>query len=135
MTTAQIKLIKKTWRLLRQVDTLLVGDLFYNKLFADTPSLRRMFPKKMDEQYQKLISMLNTIVARLEHMEDLTQEIICMARRHAGYGVRPAHYKMVGNALLWTLQHGLGSDWTPEVKEAWTACYSTLLHTMVQAAG
>ena len=28
---------------------------------------------------------------------------------------------MVAEALLWTLENGLGSDLTPEVKDAWIA--------------
>jgi len=119
--------------MIRQIDPLLVGDLFYSKLFTDTPSLRRMFPKKMDDQYNKLVNMLNIVIARLERLDELTDDIAEMAQRHVGYGVRPAHYKLVGSALLWTLQHGLGKDWTPEVKDAWTKCYTTLSNAMINA--
>jgi hemoglobin-like flavoprotein len=134
MTAEEIKLIKKTWRLIRQVDPLLLGDLFYSKLFSDKPSLRNMFPKKMEEQYNKLIDMLNAVVSRLERLDEINTEIIEMGRRHISYGVRPAHYKIVGSALLWTLQKGLGNDWTPDVKNAWTQCYTTLADTMINAS-
>lgn len=134
MTDEQIKLVKRSWRLIRQVDPLIVGDLFYSKLFSDTSSLRGMFPKRMDDQYRKLMDMLNTIVARLERLDELNRDIIEMARRHSGYGVRPAHYKIVGSTLLWTLQQGLGADWTPEVKDAWVTCYTKLSNTMINAA-
>ena len=56
-----------------------------------------------------------------------------MAQRHVGYGVKPAHYKLVGNALLWTLEKGLGDDWTQDVKAAWTACYTILADTMIKS--
>jgi hemoglobin-like flavoprotein len=134
MTVEQIKLVKSTWRMIRQVDPALVGDLFYSKLFADTPSLRHLFPKRMEGQYRILIDMLNTVIARLERLDELSVEIADMARRHVDYGVRPAHYKMVGTALLWTLQQGLGKDWTPEVKDAWLKCYTTLSDTMISAS-
>jgi hemoglobin-like flavoprotein len=88
----------------------------------------------MNEQYRKLMDMLNIVVARLDNLDELTNEISGMARRHLGYGVRPAHYKMAGSALLWTLQQGLGNDWTPEVKEAWIKCYSTLADVMISAS-
>lgn len=120
--------------MIRQVDPALVGDLFYSKLFADTPSLRHLFPKQMGEQYRKLVDMLNTVVARLERLDELSVEVADLARRHVEYGVRPAHYKLVGNALLWTLQQGLGKDWTPEVKDAWVKCYTTLSYTMISAS-
>ena len=134
MTEEQIILIKKTWKLFRDINPLMVGDTFYSKLFADNPGLRKMFPKYMNEQYTKLIDMLSTIVARLDHLGDLTIEIMAMARRHVQYGVKPEHYPLVGKALLWTLEQGLGKDWNEAVKEAWTKCYNTLADTMIKAS-
>ncbi len=133
MTPEQIQLVKKTWRVFRGIKPETVGDLFYSKLFADNPGLRKMFPRNMQEQYQKLIDMLNAIVIRLNQLEELSDEIAAMARRHEGYGVKTSHYKLVGAALLWTLQKGLGDDWTPEVEKAWTTCYTVLSDTMIGA--
>lgn len=134
MTDAEIRLVKQSWRILRAIDPAIVGDLFYSKLFMANPSLRNMFPKKMDEQYNKLIDMLSVIIARLDRMDELNDDIAAMARRHVHYGVRPAHYKLVGNALLWTLRQGLGQDWTLDVEQAWTKCYANLADTMMRAA-
>ena len=134
MTEEQVRLVKKTWRMIRDINPEIVGDLFYSKLFSDKPSLRGMFPKQMSMQYNKLMDMLSTIIAKLERLDELTNDIAEMARRHVNYGVRPAHYKIVGGALLWTLEHGLGKDWTPEVKEAWVKCYSTISDTMINAS-
>jgi hemoglobin-like flavoprotein len=134
MTDEQIILIKKTWKLFRDINPLMVGDTFYSKLFTDNPALRKMFPKQMNEQYTKLIDMLSTIVARLDHLNDLTGEIEAMARRHVHYGVKPEHYRLVGNALLWTLRQGLGRDWDEKVEEAWTKCYTTLADAMIKAS-
>ena len=133
MTDAEIRLVKQTWRTLRAIDPVIVGDLFYSKLFIANPSLRNMFPKKMDEQYTKLMDMLSVIIARLDRMDELNEDIAAMARRHVHYGVRPAHYKLVGNALLWTLRQGLGQDWTIDLEQAWTKCYSNLADTMMRA--
>jgi hemoglobin-like flavoprotein len=57
-----------------------------------------------------------------------------MGRRHKDYGVQPAHYGIVGTALLGTLEQGLGKTFTPEVKEAWAAAYDILAMTMQEAA-
>ncbi len=48
---------------------------------------------------------------RAPHLEEV-------GRRHVGYGVRDAHYATVGNALLWTLEHGPHEAFTPEVRDA-----------------
>ena len=133
MTDEQIQFIKKSWKKFRGVNPALVGDLFYSKLFIDNPSLRKMFPTDMEKQYEKLIDMLNAIVIRLDKLQEMSAEIQAMAQRHIGYGVKPAHYKLVGNALLWTLEKGLGDDWTQDVKNAWTACYTLLADTMIKS--
>lgn len=126
--------IKRSWRLFQQIDPLLVGGLFYDKLFTDQPSLRRLFNVPMDAQAQKLVDMLTAIVMHLDRMDEMQEDLVALARRHVSYGVKPTHYHSVGTALLWTLQQGLGADWTPAVKEAWTACYSSLAETMIAAA-
>lgn len=133
MTKEQIALVKKTWRMFRGLNPATVGDLFYSKLFADNPSLRKMFPSDMEQQYQKLIDMLNAIVSHLDRLDDMSEEIAEMAIRHSNYGVKSSHYSLVGNALLWTLQKGLGNDWNEEVKNAWTNCYVLLSDTMIKS--
>jgi nitric oxide dioxygenase len=50
------------------------------------------------------------------------------------YGARPEHYPVVGPALLWTLEQGLGKEWTGEVADAWTAAYAMLSDFMINQA-
>ncbi|MFA9474286.1 MAG: globin domain-containing protein [Filomicrobium sp.] len=41
-----------------------------------------------------------------------------LGRKHVDYGVKDEHYQPVGEALIFTLEKGLGGDFTPEVKDA-----------------
>jgi hemoglobin-like flavoprotein len=132
MTEKQVITIRKSWRVFRGIDPKVVGDAFYSKLFHDHPELRRMFPKNMDEQYKKLIDMLSTIVSRVDDLEGLGNDIAAMAKRHVAYGVKPFHYQLVGDALLWTLQQGLGKEWNDEVRKAWALCYEQLSQAMIR---
>lgn len=132
MTEKQILLVKKSWKVFRDIDPGKIGDVFYSKLFIDHPELRKMFPRNMEEQYKKLIDMLSTIVSRLDHLNELNDDIYAMAQRHVAYGVKDYHYKMVGDALMWTLQQGLGKDWSGELNEAWAACYNSLAGAMMK---
>lgn len=134
MTKEEIILIKRTWKLFREINPVVVGDTFYSKLFLDNPSVRKMFPKDMNQQYQKLIDMLSTIVGRLDNLDELSSDIVAMGQRHVAYGVKPAQYQKVGDALLWTLEQGLGKDFTPAVKDAWAKCYTTLANAMINAS-
>ena len=134
LTKNETALIKKSWGLLRKIDPIVLGDVFYSKLFFDNPELRKMFPEDMEGQYRKLLDMLNTIIERLEKIDELKGDIVPMAKRHEGYGVKPEHYSAVGIALIWTLQKRLGTEWTDEVRSAWVNCYAILSGTMITVA-
>jgi len=134
MNKEEILLVKKTWNIFREIDPVLVGDVFYSKLFFDMPSLEKLFHTPREEQSRKLIEMLSVIVGRLDNLEELTGEIKQLAIRHVQYGVKEHHYKAVGTALLWTLQQGLGRDWNEEVSDAWGVCFQILSDTMINAS-
>jgi len=134
MTDKQIILIKNSWKIFRGIAPGLVGEVFYSRLFMMMPSLKSMFSNSMTDQYKKLTDMLSFVVARLEKLDEVAAPAGELAIRHIQYGVKPDHYKLVGQALLWTLEKGLGKDWNDELKEAWTACYTILADTMIAAA-
>ena len=75
------------------------------------------------------------VVQGLDHLEALVPTFADLGRRHAQYGVTEGHYDAVGAALLWTLEQGLGSGWTPEAKAAWSGAYALLADVMRGAAG
>ena len=133
MNEGQIALIKKSWSIFKGIDPLLVGDVFYSRLFFRAPSLRKMFSASMNSQYKKLVDMLSLIVARLERPDEITQEIKELAMKHVGYGVKQQHYEVVGECLLWTLEQGLGNDWNEEIKAAWSSCYNMIAGAMLSA--
>jgi len=108
--------------------------LFYRRLFELDPSLRTMFRGDMAEQRRKLMNMIGAAVRGLDRLEQLVPVVQDLGRKHVGYGVEDRHYDTVGAALLWTLEKGLGSGFTPEVKEAWAAVYGLLASTMQNAA-
>ena len=75
-----------------------------------------MFPEDLTEQKKKLMAMLVTAVTNLHKLEMILPAVKALGERHKGYGVTAVHYAPVGAALLWTLEKGLGADFTPEVK-------------------
>ena len=107
--------------------------LFYSRLFELDPSLRPMFRGDMATQRRMLMQVLTQAVKGLDRLDQLVPVVQSLGRRHVGYGVRDAHYDIVGAALLWTLEMGLGNAFTPEVKEAWATVYGLLATTMKEA--
>jgi nitric oxide dioxygenase len=134
MTGDQIALVKHSWKVFRDIDPAIIGDVFYSKLFVEAPYVRHMFKTPRPAQSKKLIDMISMIVGRLDRLSELTEDIKKLAVRHVDYGVKPSHYKAVGIALLWTLQQGLGKDWNDATREAWESCYKMLSDTMIDAA-
>jgi len=108
--------------------------LFYARLFEMDPGLRPLFRSDMREQGKKLMQMIGACVNGLDALDQLVPTVKDLGRRHAGYGVTDAHYETVGGALLWTLERGLGSAFTPAVQAAWTTVYTVLATTMKAGA-
>ena len=132
MTNQQIELVQSSWKKVQPIaDT--AGTLFYNRLFEIAPEVRPLFPKNMQPQIKKLMSMLGMVVVGLSRLDALIPQVQGLGKRHNNYGVKAAHYAKVGEALLWTLEQGLGKAWNEELKNAWTTAYVTLANVM-QAA-
>ena len=134
MTEEQMILVRSSWKTFRNVNPSLIANVFYSKLFFDNPKLRKMFPEDMDKQHLKFVDMLNVMISRIDSTEDTTEKIKALAKRHVGYGVRTEHYQFIGNALLWTIEKGLGNDWNDAIKEAWDAYYNMIAGIMIEAA-
>jgi len=133
MTPTQVELVQTSFSHLQPMAAN-VGRIFYDRLFEIDPSLRPMFRGDMEEQSRKLMQMLGTAVATLKRPEQLLPVVQNLGRRHAGYGVTDAHYVKVGAALIWTLQRGLGDEFTTAVCEAWVSMYEWITSTMRSAA-
>ena len=110
------------------------AEMFYNRLFEIAPEARELFKGDMKSQGNKLMKMLATAVAGLNDMDALVPAVQELGRRHVKYGAQPEHYKPVGEALIWTLEKGLGDKFTPAVRNAWVTTYGVLSDAMIAAA-
>jgi len=110
------------------------AELFYGRLFELDPALKPLFKGDMTEQGQKLMSTLGVAVGSLDNLDALIPVLQNLGRGHVAYGVQDSHYDTVGAALLWTLEQGLGDDFTPDVKDAWAEVYTIVATVMKEAA-
>lgn len=134
MTFHQIQLVKESYQRVSALPAEAVGQLFYGRLFGIAPEVRPLFIRtSVPEQSKKLLATLTYVITRLDQLDSVVADVETLARRHVQYGVQEHHYVLVGQALLWTLEQGLGDAWTPEVQAAWQACYMLLSETMINA--
>ena len=133
MTPEQVAMVQESFKKVVPIAGT-AANLFYGRLFEIAPEVRALFPEDLKEQKKKLIGMLATAVTNLHQVDKILTAVEDLGRRHVGYGVTAQQYEPVGAALLWTLEKGLGNDFTPPVKEAWTETYMTLAGVMQTAA-
>jgi nitric oxide dioxygenase len=133
MTPEQVKLVQDSFAKVAPISDK-AAEIFYDRLFMVAPQVRTLFPDDMSEQRRKLMATLAVVVNGLTNLETILPAARALAKRHVEYGAQPAHYPVVGETLLWTLERGLGPEWKPEVAEAWTSAYATLSTFMIGEA-
>ena len=133
MTPDQVKLVQESFSKVAPISET-AAVLFYDRLFETAPQVKAMFPTDMTEQRKKLMATLAVVVNGLGNLQSILPAASALATRHVSYGAKAEHYPVVGAALLWTLEKGLGEAWTPEVADAWTTAYGTLSGFMISEA-
>jgi nitric oxide dioxygenase len=133
MTSEQVELVQQSFSKVAPISEQ-AAVIFYDRLFEVAPSVRAMFPNDMRDQRKKLMATLAVVVNGLTNIEAVLPAASALAKRHVKYGAVPEHYPVVGGALLFTLEKGLGEGWTPELAAAWTAAYGTLSTYMISEA-
>jgi hemoglobin-like flavoprotein len=133
LTSRQIELVENSWDyiLLNSPET---GAIFYKRLFSIDPGLRQLFKGDINIQSQKLVAMITFAVHKLNNLDEVISDVRTLGIRHKNNLVETAHYQTVASALLWTLEKALHHEWNEEVKDAWTAVYTALSVTMIEAA-
>ncbi|KYC38377.1 Globin domain protein [Scytonema hofmannii PCC 7110] len=133
MSMSKVDLVQSTFAKVQPIaDT--VAELFYQRLFELSPSLRPLFKGSMEDQQRKLMSTLAIAVEGLRQPQAIIKAVQQLGKRHADYGVMAQYYDVVGEALLWTLEQGLGEAFTPQVRRAWEEAYKFLSEIMKDAA-
>ena len=133
MTPHQVELVQSSWEKVVPI----AGDaakLFYGRLFEVAPQVRTLFKHDVEEQGKKLMTIVTTVVRGLKHFDRLEMTVWQLGRRHVAYGAVEAHYNVVADVLLWTLQQGLGAAFTAEVRQAWEAALGIIAGVMIGGA-
>lgn len=131
VTSDQADIVRLTWRAVLPVgDTF--AELFYRRLLALDPELRKLFRSDLLEQGRHLTAMLSVASANIGKPERITVALRNLGKRHVAYGVRPKDFANFEDALLFALEHALIDVFTPEVKAAWRAAYALLTGMMLE---
>jgi hemoglobin-like flavoprotein len=141
MTPSQIRLVRNSFSKIEPIATQ-VGEAFYNKLFNKSPETRNLFKRDMSYQHAKFMSVVNELVGLhlrslislpvtlMNSAEAAMPAIHMLGKRHAEFGVTPAHFDMMRSALLETFSELLGNEFTPQMREAWESAFDVMASVM-----
>lgn len=126
MTQDDITLVRKSWaQVVPIADTAM--RMFYETLFDADDRVARLFAgTDMTVQRRHLAEAIDLVVARIEDPTTLAPVLQDLGARHAGYGVSEGDFATVGQALLSTLERGLGDNWTDAHARAWGAAWAAV---------
>ncbi len=111
-------------------------EVFYRNLFAAAPEVRPLFAKTdMKRQRAMLLAALVLLRNSLRDLDALVPKLHAMGARHAGYGVTPEMYPLVGQVLLASMAELAGDAWSADLADAWSDAYGVVASTMLDGAG
>jgi hemoglobin-like flavoprotein len=106
------------------------GRCFYERLFQLAPQVRSLFPTDTSLQQQKLVQALAVLIRGLDQPEALVPVLRHLGARHFAYGTRPAHFAVVGEALIETMDRLATHPLDNATRAAWNMLYGWVAVTM-----
>jgi hemoglobin-like flavoprotein len=108
-----------------------IAKSFYLHLFEVVPHTKKLFTGDMDRQGSMLMTSLSLAVSGLSDLDEIRPSVQALGERHFSYGVKPEHYQPALESFIWALEHHLGEQFTPALKDAWTVAFRALTETML----
>jgi nitric oxide dioxygenase len=133
MTPDQIAAVDASVVRLAPVLDAVAGD-FYARMFLAAPQVDSLFTCPPAHQRAVFVAELRQIAHLVRHHDDFVHEARELGRRHGGYGVRAAHYRLAAPHLLAALAEASGDHWNPELEEAWRLAYNLVTEAMMEGA-
>ncbi len=107
--------------------------VFYDKLFNKAPEARKLFPKDLSRQSEKLAYTVGFVVANIDRIESIKESIEDLGRIHNKLNIDPAYYVPVTETLVETIKEQMGDKYKPGIGESWMTALTTLSEIMINA--
>jgi len=142
-----ISTVQQSWMVVKELGVANIGEVMYKHLFKIAPVTKSLFPVSVRNRYRdwscsheevedgfenspalrnlfaKVVEAVGSAVAGLHNIARLVAELNALGMRHINYNMKEEFFEYGGQALVLTLQDGLGTSLTEDVKQAWVAFY------------
>lgn len=132
-----VQLLRESFEIIRPNGLPFVKQ-FYATLFAKHPPLHQLFTR-FDQNHieKKLVNILVMIVENIENEDMLAFSLSDLGRKHVGIGVIPPYFKLMGDALIETMEKYFEAThstiWTKATEESWRSAYSIVAGIMIES--
>ncbi|UBH13876.1 globin domain-containing protein [Macrococcus armenti] len=112
-----------------------ITSAFYKHMFEQHPELLNVFNKTNQKLGRQQTALAQTVIAaakHIDHLEAIIPNVNQIAHKHRALEIKPEHYPIVGENLIWAIQHVLGDAATPEIVDAWTKTYGVIADLFIQ---
>eukprot|EP00440_Ansanella_granifera_P062413 gb/GFBE01067671.1/.p1 GENE.gb/GFBE01067671.1/~~gb/GFBE01067671.1/.p1 ORF type:complete len:448 (+),score=77.94 gb/GFBE01067671.1/:1-1344(+) len=154
-STAMMTTVQRSWHLVKETGTDVVGEMFYKKFFELEPEAKELFPVSVRMRYRdwasdgnedesdlynsggmrklwaKVIDAIGSAVAGLHDVTKLVPMLHQLGMRHVGYGLKPEYFQVAEKVMVMVLKEGLGDQFTTEIENAWVMVYGFMSATML----
>ena len=120
-----------------------IGRILFMNIFKIAPGAVDLFPFAKGDAHMwrpgsplevhalKVVETVATAVSLLKDLDTLVPILQSLGLKHVGYGVEKAHYDVVGQALIATLEVALTRHFTEPVKNAYLKVWTIVKNTMI----
>lgn len=140
-TEEQKTLVEESWNMVKDLGLENVGILLFKNVFTIAPEALQLFSFRDEPNLyespifkwhgKNVVTHVGHAVAGLRTLDKLVPVLQKLGKKHDHRDIIPAHFDVVGQALIQTLEQGLGDKCTPEVKEAWATTYKLIADVMM----
>lgn len=97
-----------------------LAKCFYRNLFEMAPLIKPMFQRDTSVVEVHFNKLIHTAVNYIENFEELKPELYDLGKKHRGFGVKAAQFKVVKAALLLSIEYELKGQFNNDIKVAWS---------------
>jgi len=101
---------KELWDRLasRQIDFI---RFFYHRFFEHFPEYRRLFPKKMDAQMEKMVEMTSAVLRHSNNIPQIRPYLLQISETHRSFGIKRKDLVNFKAVFIGTAAKFFGDAW------------------------
>lgn len=133
LSETEIQTIRETVPLLKEKGQDITA-IFYKRLFEEHPELKNVFNQTNQKRGLQSSALAMAVVAAAENIEDLTPivpAIMPVVYKHCALQVKPEHYPIVGENLIWAIEEVTGLKDEDPIIQAWVKAYDEIADAFI----